>query len=641
MPNQGYYSQRVGGSPRPNFWRQEGWQRGQNSYAEDNEVRDVEWYKARNIEIIGRSTLRLPRRGGEIFSTIVGGTDFNGWGVYKNPKTGVNKLIVQHTGRVYGVDTVGNATEIDPTKTWNTTAKMRGVLLREWFYFGNGEDYMAKTNGASIVRWALVDEPAGLSASVTSTAADDTSYGFVVTAVTDQGETGISNEYDVFAPGNLDFTSGDYIDLSWTKNTEPEVVGYNVYKSINGRTLLLLTFVDQPIGASPVTYRDDGAEEVSLIYEAPEFNTTGGVKGNIFGKYANTLFVTGNPDEPDTVFYGGTGANWESFSPNYNGGWLRVGRGDGEKVTALIGFEDFLFILKENSIWKFFFGSDGSPTLVAVIPQYGTSSPDTVWRMEKDVIFYGSDGRFRILGYEPSQLNVIRTSDISNRIQTDLDALSKADLDAFFGVFFEQKYILANGSKAYPYDRRYIGFLGEWTNYQYSRFIVWDKGTGQQKLFGASRMNGEMHQLLVDNTYSDPGDVAIDSFVRFKRIDGGNDNLKYFDHTKFKLKFPKGRVTFLTYKDGSALLDGTPINFDVGGGVDEYMFDEPMFDEGLPVADVEDAVRYVIKDLEFESYSYYHQINVNGDQFNHTLIQTMSGMFEVEDIDYRRDERVI
>lgn len=641
MANAGNYSQRIGGAPKPKGWRQEGWPRGQNSYAEDNEVRDVEWYKARNIEIIGRSTLRLPRRGGNIFSTIVGGTNFNGWGVYKNPKTGVNNLIVQHTGHLYKVDSVGNATEIDPTKTWDTNAKMRGVLLREWFYFGNGEDYMAKTNGTTVVRWNLVTAPENLSASVTSAADDDTSYAYVVTAVTDQGETEISNEEAVFAPKNLDFNNGDYIDLTWTRKTDADVIGYNVYKSINGRTYLLLTFIDQQTSGATMSYRDDGAEVLSLIYEAPDFNTTGGVKGNIFAKYANTLFIAGNPDEPDTVFYGGTGANWESFSPTYNGGWVRVGRGDGEEVTAMIGFEDFLFILKENSVWKFFFGSDGSPTLVASIPQYGTSSPDTVWRMEKDVVFFGSDGRFRILGYEPNQLNVIRTSDISNRIQPDLDALSKADWDAFFGVFFEQKYIVGNGAKAFPYDRRYVGFLGEWTNYNYSRFIVWDKGTGQPKLFGASNSNGEIHELLMDNTYSDPGDQAIETYVRFKRIDGETDNLKYFDHTKFKLKFPKGRVTFLTYKDGSALFDTAPLNFDVGGGIDEYMFDEPMFDEGLPVTSVEDAVRYVIKDLEFESYSYYHQISVNADQFNHTLVQTMSGMYEVEDIDHRRDERVI
>lgn len=641
MPNAGYYAQRVGGAPKRIPWQQDGWNRGQNSYAEDNEVRDVEWYKARNIEIVGRSTLRLPRRGGNVFATIVGSTTFNGWGIYKNPKTSANSLIVQDSGRVYRVDTAGNVTEIDPSKTWNTTAKMRGVLLREWFYFGNGIDYMAKTDGSTVVRWNLVDAPENLAYSVTSSATDDTLYAYVVTAVTDQGETDISNEVSFYAPKNLDPDAGDYIDFTWDKNAEADVVGYNIYKSVNGRTLLLLTFIEQPAASGSVTYRDDGAEVTSLIFEAPDFNTTGGIKGNIFAKYANTLFVAGNLEEPDTFFYGGTGVNWESFSPTYNGGWIRVGRGDGERVTAMIGFEDFLFVFKENSVWKFFFGGDGSPTLVAVIPQYGTSSPDTVWRMEKDVVFLGSDGRFRVLGYEPNQLNVIRTTDISNRIQPELDALSKANWDNFFGVFFEQKFIVCNGSKAFPYDRRYLGFLGEWTGYDYHRFIVWDKGTGQPKLFGASKSNGEIHQLLVDNTYSDAGDRPIETYVRFKRIDGGNDNLKYFFHTKFKFKYPKGRINLLTYKDGSVLFDNTAIPFDTGSGVDEYMFDEAMFDEGLPITSTEDSVRLIIKELEFESYSYYHQISILADDSNHTLIQSMSGLYETEDIDNWRDEKVI
>lgn len=641
MPNAGYYAQRAGGAPKRIPWRQEGWNRGQNSYAEDNEVRDVEWYKARNIEIVGRSTLRLPRRGSEIFATIVGGTTFNGWGIYKNPKTSVNLLILQHSGHVYKVDTVGNTTEIDASKTWDATAKMRGVLLREWFYFGNGVDFMAKTNGTTVSRWNLITAPENLEYTVTSAAADDTLYTYQVTAVTDQGESDVSNEVELYAPQNLDPTSGDYVALHWDKKADADVVGYNVYKSQNGRTSLLLTFIEQPVAAGDVTYTDDGTETASLIYEAPDFNTTGGVKGNIFGKYANTLFVAGSVEEPDTVFYGGTGANWESFSPTYNGGWVRVGRGDGERVTAMIGFEDFLFILKENSVWKFYFGGDGAPTLVAVIPQYGTSSPDTVWRMEKDVVFLGSDGRYRVLGYEPNQLNVIRTTDISNRIQPEIDALSKANWDNFFGVFYEQKFIVCNGAKAYPYDRRYLGFLGEWTGFNYERFIVWDKGTGQPKLFAASEENGEVHQLLIDNTYSDAGDTPIETYVRFKRIDGGSDNLKYFDHTKFKLKYPKGRVSFLTYKDGSVLVDSSPINFDAGSGVDEYMWDEPMFDEGLTVTETEDSVRLVTKELEFEAYSYYHQISLVADQFNHTLIQAMSGLYETEDIDYRRDERVI
>jgi hypothetical protein len=635
----GYYAQRIGEGRRTQKWKYNGWNRGQNSYAEDNEIRDNEFFSGINIEIQGRASIRMPRRGDDIFTTVIGGTTFNGWGVFKNPKTGLNILVVQHTGRVYKISTSGVVSEIDNTKTWDTDAIMRGIQLREFFYFGNGVNYMAKTDGTTITRWNTITTPSLVSLTTVGTGSD-TLYAYSITAVTANGETDSPAELSLMGNGTLDTTN--YNALVWNRKTDSEVVGYNIWKAVNGGTLRLLTFIDQQSSGTTMTYNDKGVEQTSLIYEIPSFNTTGGIQGNLFAKYANTLFLSGNVDEPDTVFYGGTGADWESFSPSSNGGWVKPGRGDGEIVTAMLGFEDFLFIFKDSSIWKFTFSSDGAPSLVAVIPQYGTSSPDSVQRFEKDIIYLGSDGRMRILGYEPNQLNVIRTADISNRIQPDLDVLPKTNMTNFHGVFFEQKYILCNKTNAYPYDRRYIGFLGTWTNYAFDRFIIWDRGTGQQHLFGASVDSGELHELLVDNTYSDNG-TTINSQFRVKRQDGGDDGvLKCFLETKTKLKNPRGNLSFITYKDGSVLLDTVSVSFDVGGGIDEFMFDEGMFDDGASIEDVSDASQLLLKDLEtLEAYSIYHQINVAGNDLNHCIVQTMSGRFEVEDDDYRRDERVI
>ncbi len=635
---QGYYSQRMGPAPRTKFWKLNGWARGENSFAEDNEIRDDEFYELVNGEIVGRASIRLPRRGSREFSVISGGANFNGWGIYKNPINNYNNMIVQMDGRLYSISTAGVATEIDNAETWDTTAKMRGILLRDWFYFGNGVDFMAKTNVDSIVRWNDVAAPV-LTSAVLTGSGDEVVREYGVTAVTANGETEISNTEIVYGPATL--TASVFFTLTFPRKTDAEVLGYNIYRAERGGTITLLTFLDQQPSGTDMTFVDDGVYEQSLIYEAPTFNTTGGVKGNIFGKYANTLFVAGNLEEPDTVFYGGTGSNWESFSPSDNGGWVKPGRGDGERVTAMIGFEDFLFIFKESSIWKFVFGSDGGPSLSAVIPQYGTKSPETVQRFEKDIMFLGSDGRYRILGYEPNQLNVIRTTDISNRIQPKLDALDKDNLEMWFSTVFEQKYILCDGSVAFPYDRRYIGFLGKWTNYTFDSFIVWDRGTNQNALFGVSTGTGEIMRLLVDNTYDDDG-ASIEASLRVKRIDGGEDTiLKYFSHSRIKVKYPRGQITLVTYRDGASLVDSVPVAFDVGGGIGEFMFDEPMFDEGVEITDVPDALRTIKKYLELEAYSIYHEIRVNGNSFNHLIVQTMAGMFEVEDIDYERDELVV
>lgn len=641
MPNAGYYAQRIGQSPKKVQYSHPGWDKGKNSFSEDNETRDDEFYDSKNIEIVGRSSIQMPRRGSELFAQISGGTSFNGWGIYKNPKTSDNYLIVQVSGKVYKVSTSGQVTEIDVSKSWDTSAKMRGVLLRENFYFGNAVDFMSKTDGSTITQWNSVTAIENVLASVTSAATDDTLYEYCVTAVTANGETEFDNAEVTsdFAPSTLG--ASDYIDITFNRKTDVEVTGYNIYKAVNGRTLLLLDYIDQPTSGATVTYRDDGTVAQSLIYEAPTFNTTGGVKGNIYAKYANTLFVAGNLQEPDAVFYGGTGDKFESFSPSDNGGWFKPGRGDGERVTAMIGFDDFLFIFKESSIWKFVFdSSSGAPTLTAVIPQYGTNSPDTVWRMEKDVVFLGSDGRYRVLGYEPTQLNVIRTADISNRIQPDLDTLPKTNLDDFHAAFYEQKYIVCNQTVAYPYDRRYTAFLGEWTAYNYDKFIVWDKGTGKELLFGAESGTGKIKQLLVDNEFEDEGE-SIESYIRFKRLDGDVDFIKYWDHTKWVLKNAKGNVSVLTFKDGSTLQDATTTNYDSGGGVFDGMFGEFMWGDGDPLGSVADQLQLLEKRLEFEAYSIYHLISISGSNDNNLRIQRMSGMFEYEDIDYKRDETLI
>jgi hypothetical protein len=633
----GYYNQRIAPMPRPKAWKHDGWQRGENIFALDNEIRDDEFYEGENVEIVGKASIQLPRRGRELFATLPQ-TTFNGWGVYKDPVTSTNLMLVMAGGRLYKITTTGIVTEIDPSKTWDSNAKMRGVLLRGWFYFGNGVDFMAKTDGNTVVKWNYVSATTANSATLTGSG-NDTLRAYAVTVVTDVGETEISNEVTVWGPRKLD--ASNKITFNFNRKTDSAVKGYNIYRAENGGTLFLLDFVDQPTSGSTINYVDDGTVAASLIYEAPTFNTTGGVKGNIFAKYANTLFVAGNLQEPDTIFYGGTGGMWESFNPSDNGGWVKPGRGDGEKCTAMIGFEDFLVIFKENSVWKFTFGGDGGPQLIAVIPQYGTSSPDTVQRFEKDIVFFGSDGRFRIFGYEPNQLNVLRTTDFSNRIQPLLDTIDMSIPENIFGTVFEQKYIICDGQNAYAYDRRYVGFLGKWTNQDFGGFLVWDKGTGKQKLFAVQKNTGKIYQILVDNYFQDDNQ-PIPAFVRFKRIDGGEDTvLKYFYYTKFKFLNGKGRISITTYKDGENFVDTTNISFESGGGVGEFMFDEAMFDEQVVSTDTGDVINTVKKWLEFEAYSIFYKISVSGTNDNHVTIQTTNGMYEIEDVDYERDEFVI
>lgn len=631
-----YYNQLSGEYPKRKRWKSGGWPRGENSFSEDNEIRSDEFYLGVNLEIVGKSSIRLPRRGTNEFVSTAS-SSFNGWGVYKDPVNSVNLLLFMVGGRLYKVTTGGTITEIDNAITWDTAARMRGVLVRGYFYFGNSVDYMSKTDGNTITQWTARTAPTFNSAVATVAGTANTIRGYAITTVTANGETEISTEKTTTNERTLD--ASNYDTLNFNRDTNSNVVGYNVYMALSGGTLLLLHFIDQPTSGTTVTFVNDGNYEQSLIYEAPTFNTTGGVKGNLFAEYANTLFVAGNLAEPDAVFYGGTGAKYESFSPSDNGGWVKPGRGDGDSVTQMIGFDDFLLIFKNNSIWKFIFGGDGGPTLSAVIPQYGTSSPDSVQRFEKDIVYLGTDGRIRITGYEPNQLNVIRTADISNRIQDRIDESDPTYITDWHGLFHEQKYLLCNKTMAFPYDRRYVGFLGRWTNYDYDSFIEWDQGTNKLKAFGFK--DGSIYELMVDNTYTDDG-TAIEASIRLRREDAGDDGVvKWWPWSKFKFKAPVGQLTLTTYIDNTPEVDILNLSTSSGGGIETSMFDEVMFDEGSAVALDPTVIQLLHKIIEKEAYSIYHQFDISGNDNNHAILQSANGIAEVEDSDYLRDETVI
>lgn len=635
----GFYAQRIGDSPSKIRWKFIGWQRGQNSYADDNEIRDTEYYNGINVELVGKGSVRLPRRGCRLFAKIENATKFNGWGVYTEAVSGNSYLIVMANGRLYKITASGEVSEIDNTQTWNENARMRGVQMRNWFYFGSKENYLSKTNGTTVVRWQPITKVSNLSLSL-SGSGNEVLYSYTVTAVTATGETEYCTPVSSFGPYKLD--NNNYFSLTWTRKTDSNVVGYNIYKSTRGTAHYLLTYLDQKPSGATMTFYDKGIEKsTSLLYEAPSYNTTAGVSGDIVGKYANTLFVAGVRNEPDTVFYTGTGDGYESFSPDKNGGWVKPGRGDGEQVTGLIGFDDFLFIFKENSIWRFTFGSDGAPTLAAAIPEYGTSSTDSIRRLEKDIMFYGSDNRIRTLGYAPTQLNVIYTTDISNRVQNKIDLWQEPNLQNIHAITYEQKYILCNRSEAIAYDRRYLGFLGVWSNYKYDAFLIWDANTGKQKCYGFEKDTGEIHQILCDYVYDDNGKM-IEAVFQPKTIDGGEyETLKYFRNYHVRVKNALGRIRIDTYIDNTLYASDV---YDYGG-VSDYTFeafawDEAYWEETNSIVILTYKEDIITKNIYDEAYKLSCVFTVQGNANNIVTIQEMAGFADFEDYDYMKNSLI-
>lgn len=637
---QGYYAQRIGDSPRAGSFSYKDFSKGLNVFAEHNEIKDEEYYEAVNTMIVGKGSIQLPRFGSVLLTSKSGATTYNGGGIFKDKTTSppTETPLFMFDGRLYKY-TSGSLVEIDSSKTWDTSAKIQGVMFNDWFYFGNGVDPLSKTNLTSVIQFVEISKPSSISVSYTGTGSDYL-YRYALTVVTEYGESDPIESTEYW--GNRTLDASNYFTISCPRKTESEVVGYNLYRSINGLRFQFVTFVPQPTSGNPSVV--DRGLQASLIYEAPVYNTTGGVKGRFLATYKDTLFVAGIEDYPDILFYTGTADKNDSFALNDNGGWVRVEYGDGQRITALKNFDVYLLIIKENKVFRFDFGEGGAPNLAIAEALYGSPYPYTIDKFEKDLIMLSTDNRIRTLGYEPNLLNVIRTNDISNRIQPIIDEdFNLTNPDNLIGVYWKQKYILCDGSIAIAYDRQYLGFHGKWTNFDYAGFLVWNT-QGQNVLLGIKN-NGQILKLLVDGVYTDNNNTIIASF-RPKTIDGKEDSIvKYFRFYKIKLKDFYGSFKLQTYLDGLTLEDERNIAISGASGIASSMWGEAMFGsssgETIQTTSALGTTKILTKEIFKEGYYYHIRFEVNGNENNHIIIQSINGIFDYEDLDYYKQEEVI
>lgn len=637
---QGFYSQRIGTVNKGGAFSFKSFSKGNNVFSNHNEIRDDEFYEGVNVMITGKGSIQLPRFGSVKLTEKTGVSKYNGGGIYKDKTTTppTETPLFMFDGRLYKYTTSG-LVEIDNTKTWNANAKIQGIMFWDWFYFCNGIDPLSKTNLTSVVKFVEITKPASITVTYTGSGAHYL-YRYALTAVTDYGETDAVESSEYW--GNKTLDASNYFTISCPRKTDASVVGYNLYRSINGSRLQYVTFIPQPASGNP-SIQDRGLQS-SLIYEAPVYNTTGGVKGKFLAVFKNTLFVAGVENYPDILFYTGTGESYESFSLDTNGGWVRVEYGDGQRITAIKNFDVYLLVIKENKVFRFDFESGGNPSLAIAEALYGSPYPLSVDKFEKDLILLSNDNRIRTLGYEPNLLNVIRTNDISNRIQPIIDEdFDLSNPDNIIGIYWKQKYILCDGIIAVAYDRQYMGFHGKWTNFNYAGFLVWNT-QGQNILLGIKN-NGKILKLLVDGVYTDDGSSIPASF-RPKTIDGDEDTLvKYFRFYKVKLKDFQGSFKLQTYLDGLTLEDERTISIGGSTGIASSMFGGSMFgaSSGKEIENTTalGTTKILTKEIYKEGYYYHIRFEVNGNENNHITIQSIGGIFDYEDVDYLKEEEII
>ena len=219
--------------------------------------------------------------------------------------------------------------------------------------------------------------------------------------------------------------------------------------------------------------------------------------------------------------------------------------------------QDYLYVVKENSIWSVTQQTDAAGTIVIelVDSSRGCSSHFTIDSVDNDIFFFNDKGAYAF-GYEPNIQTQIRTNIVSLRVDPYIKSIQKSRLDDVSCIYFDNHYFMAYTSgggtfndKVLVYDRQRMGWwifdnisAGCWTEYKDT--------DGNSRLYYGSDMDGTVHYL--DETAKSDNGVAIASQWKSKVFEFGDYAQKKFFLTS-KLYFGKmaGLIDINVYIDGT------------------------------------------------------------------------------------------
>jgi hypothetical protein len=555
----------TGGVPLPKQeWMFDGFNLGNNTFALATELKGQELAQMTNVELYGKRSVR-PRRGGESLGNAVGSGAIDGLFQYKEG-TSINQILALTAGILQKYNSTTGAWDDITGATFTSGLRTRSTKMQSYGYLGNGIDDFTRYNGTILEQFSAVAAPTGLAVAQQGTTGA-TAYEYTVTTVTAKGDSLPATNVAI-TNGNAILTSTNKVNVTFNRRTESQVIGYNVYgRSQRGKGVTLMLYIEQPTSGATVTFADDGTV-TPQVWLPPEGDSTDGIKASIWEQLRGALIAAGDPVSPSRMYYSGTGDKYESFSPAHNGGWVDVRPGDNDAgINGLAPFESKIIVGKERSIHQFQFSpTTGDAVIQELITYVGVGAPGSMVVMENDCAFVDSEGRFRILGYEPNFGSSIRTTSLSEgRVQSLFDDVDPNYLKNIEAVYFNGQYIMAYtpagatvNKKVIRYDRRYLSFLGtaDGADAHVRCWLVWDGKDKKQRLFAGSSDDGTVFEWGVEGILTNHDGTTVVPVIRTRNEDGGNSGQsKLFKWADLRIFRISGTLKLKTIINGATVID--------------------------------------------------------------------------------------
>jgi len=546
-------------------WNFDGFQQGNDTFSLATELSKNAVHQMINMELYGKRSLR-PRRGGTPLGDSLGAGAVDGLFQYRDGS--INDILGICAGTLKKYDLNNDQWDAVPSGTFTSGLRTRATKLRGATYFGNGvDDFTKYTDTDGIEQFTAIAAPAGLSVAQQGTTGAE-AYEYSVTTVTGKGES-LQATNVAITNGNAVLDATDFIRVQFTRRTETQVIGYNLYgRQTSGNGVTLMKFIPQPASGTTVTFDDDGTI-TPQIWLPPIGDSTDGIKATMWEQLKGSLVGAGVVGEEHRLFFSGTGERYESFSPAHNGGWADVRPGDNDQgVNGFAPFESKVIVAKQNSVHQFYFDpSSGDAIIQELITYVGCGAPGSMIVMENDVALLDSERKMRIIGYEPNFNAAIRTTSLSEgRVQSLFDEIDPQQIMNSEAVYYKGRYILAvtgSGSttndRILVYDRRYLSFLGKWTgkNTHVRCWLIWDGKDGQKRLFaGSSDDDGVVFEFDVEGQLTDHDGSAVLPTLRFRNEDLKNSGqVKIWKWCDIRLFRIYGTIKLKTIMDGVTTID--------------------------------------------------------------------------------------
>jgi hypothetical protein len=358
-----------------------------------------------------------------------------------------------------------------------------------------------------------------------------------------------------------------------------------IYRTDAGTTTpfkLIATINDN----TTTTYNDNIASSAAGI----EADTDAGLPPNwrYCVVHQDRLFVVEDVSEPQYLWYSNLGDPFIFPSTSF----IKIARGDGEKITGLGVHSNSVIIYKENSVWALYMPDTTATNwvLIRTDAKYGAASNRSIvnytgtqiyaaLRNTKLVGFYGMVGSTS----QPQAVNLISSSlfadERSGTIEDDIFDFQRSYAENIAGIEYKNKLYFAvtygtgqtTNNRIYVYhfhkrtkSGRVIGAWVPWTGLNINQFTVHDG-----KLYGSSSTpNGFIYQLE-DGTYNDDGS-AIDSYMWTKEYDEAANDRDYekdFRTAHFEVENTGNYEMGISYRTDSEDASGqlTQVNLDAGG----------------------------------------------------------------------------